>query len=187
MKQLSEPAPRKALHTRQITCAGYEREDGLWEVEGRISDVRTWAQDGAFGSTPRPAGEPLHLMSLRLTLDDDFTIVAAEAVTHAAPYPDCQDINASYGQLVGLRIEAGFTQAVKKLLRGTQGCTHLTDLLGPVATTALQTINPIKFRRRLARGEPLPDEGPNPPLLNSCHGWRQGGQPAVVRWGRRAE
>lgn len=187
MRELSPAAARTVLHTRQITCTGYEREDGLWEVEGRLCDVRTWAQDASFGAHPRAAGEPLHLMSLRLTLDDSFSIVGAEAVTHQAPYADCDGINASYAQLVGLRIEAGFTQAVKTRFRGALGCTHLTDLLGPMATTALQSIRPLMQRRRIARGEPPRDEGPNPRLMDSCYGLRRGGQPAIVRWGRVAE
>ena len=183
MRSLSDPGPRVPLHTRQITCAGYERPDGLWEIEGRLSDVRNHALDGSRGNRPRAAGEPLHLMSLRLRLDDTLLIVAAEAVTHQAPYEDCDQINAAYEALVGLRIEAGFNQAAKTRFRGRQGCTHLTDLLGPMATTALQTIRPAMERRRRERGEPALDEGPRPPLLDSCHALRSGGQAARVRWG----
>ena len=184
MKELSPAAPRRALHTRKIECTGYERDDGLWEVEGRLSDVRTWNQGNVNSSRPRAAGEPIHLMSLRLTLDDSFLIVAAEAVTHQAPFVDCDGINDSYLQLVGMRIQAGFTQAVKTRFRGVQGCTHITDLLGPVATTALQSINPQLSRRRAERGEPPPDEGRRPPMLDSCHGWRRGSEPAIIRWGK---
>jgi len=187
MKQLSEAKPRKALHTRQMTCTGYEREDGLWEVEGRLSDVRTWTQDNTFGAHQRAPGEPVHLMSLRLTIDNDFTIVGAEAVTHQAPYTDCDGINSRYDQLVGLKIASGFTQAVKTLFRGALSCTHLTDLLGPMATTALQSIRPVLSRRRFAAGEPPLDDGPNPNQLDSCHGLRRGGMPAIMRWGMVAE
>lgn len=185
--ELSPAAPRKRLHSRQISCTGYEREDGLWEVEGRISDIRDWPQDGVLGGHARAAGEHLHLMSLRITLDSQFTIVAAQAVTHQAPYDECGGIAPSYGDLVGMRIEAGFSQAVKARFRGRLGCTHLTDLIGPVATTALQTIRPLMMRRAMARGEVPPDEGPKPALLDSCHGLRKGGQAAIVRWGERGQ
>jgi hypothetical protein len=183
MKELSPAAPRALLHTRQVSCAGYEREDGLWDVEGRLSDVRTHDLDDSRGNFARRAGEPIHLMSLRLTLDDSFAIVAAEACTHQAPYGECGQINAAYGQLVGLRIEAGFTQAVKTRFRGALGCTHLTELLGPMATTALQSIRPALERRRLAQGLGLADEGAQPRLLDTCWGLRRGGQAAIVRWG----
>lgn len=181
MKALSPAAPRQLLHTRQIACTGWERDDGLWEVEGQLSDVRTHDQDDSRGNAARKAGEPIHLMSMRITLDDTFTIVAAEAVSRQAPYAECPDINPAYERLVGLRIEAGFTQSVKLRFRGAQGCTHLTELIGPMATTALQAIRPAMERRRIAQGLPI-DDGPMPRLLDTCHALRSGGQAAIVRW-----
>lgn len=185
MKELSPPAPRKLLHTRQITCEGFQREDGLWEVEGRLSDVRSYqTKTLSSGHFKRVPGEPLHLMSLRLTIDSAFLIVHAEAVTHFAPYPECNQINDSYRQLVGLTIQAGFIQAVKTRFRGHLGCTHLTDLLGPLATTVLQTMRPKMATERALRGEPPADEGPRPAMLDSCHALRRGGEAAIVRWGK---
>ncbi len=186
MRELPPPRPRSPLHTRQVTCTGWAREDGLWEVEARLSDTRAYDMDPAFvrgNVVMRKAGDPIHLMSLRIALDDSFTIVEAQAVSHQVPYADCVDINAAYEQLVGLRIEAGFNQAVKARFRGALGCTHLTELMGPVATTALQSIRPAMERRRYLNGQPPSDDGPKPVLLNSCHGLRRGGEPAIVRWG----
>jgi len=187
MKALSSPARRRLLHTRQVQCTGWEREDGLFDIEGRLSDVRSFDQDGARGNFPRKAGEPVHLMSLRLTLDAAFTIVAAEACSHQVPYADCVDINPAYRQLVGVQIKGGFTKAVKAMFEGEQGCTHLTELLGPMATTAFQTMGPAMERRRAARGEAIEDPNSLKRLLGSCHGLRRGGQPAVIRWGERAK
>jgi len=178
-------APRKLMHTRQISCNGYQREDGLWDVEGQLADTRTWAAESRLGGAARAAGEPLHHMSLRLTLDDNFTILAAQALTQAAPYSECADISTRYAQLVGMRIEAGFSQAVKKMYRGASGCTHITDLIGPVATTALQMMRPLLLRRPATPGQSGPEDAPVPPLLDSCWGLRRGGQAAIVRWGTR--
>lgn len=186
MRELSPSKPREALHTRQITCTGWAREDGLWEVEARLSDARAYDMDPSFvrgNVAMRKAGDPIHLMSLRIALDDSFTIVEAEAVSHQVPYADCVDINATYKQLIGLRIQPGFNQAVKMRFRGALGCTHLTDLLGPLATTALQSIRPAMERRRYQQGLPPADDGPRPALLDSCHGLRKEGQPAIIRWG----
>ncbi len=30
---LPDPAPRKLIHTREIICHAYEREDDLWDLE----------------------------------------------------------------------------------------------------------------------------------------------------------
>ncbi|WP_076999804.1 DUF2889 domain-containing protein [Variovorax sp. KK3] len=185
MKELSPAAPRALLHTRRVECTGWEREDGLFDVEGRMSDVRTRDQDGTRGNVPRLAGEPVHLMSLRLTLDEHFTIVAAEACTHQAPFADCGDVNDLYGRLVGLQIKGGLVKAVKERFSGHLGCTHLTELLGPMATTAFQAIGPAMELRRAQRGEPMDDPKSAERLLDSCHGLRRGGHAAVVRWGAR--
>jgi hypothetical protein len=186
MKELSPAARRALLHTRQVQCTAWEREDGLFDIEGRLSDVRTHDQGDSRGNTARKAGDPIHLMSLRITLDAAFTIVAAEAVSHQAPYGDCGLINAAYGQLVGLQVKGGFIKAVKNLFGGEQGCTHLTELLGPMATTAFQALGPTMERRRIARGEPAEDPNSLKRLLGSCFGLRQGGQAAIIRWGERA-
>jgi hypothetical protein len=182
MKELSPAAPRALLHTRQVQCTGWEREDGLFDIEGRMSDVRSFDQDGRRGNFPRQAGDPVHLMSLRITLDEKFTIVKAEAVTHQAPYADCHGIHPAYKQLIGMQIKGGFTKAVKALFEAEAGCTHLTELLGPMATTAFQTLGPAMERRRVKRGEPLEDPNSAKRLLGSCHGLRRGGEPAILRW-----
>src|SRR6185503_19700597 len=39
---LSAPAPRRHLHTRSITCEGFARDDGLWDIEARIVDTKTY-------------------------------------------------------------------------------------------------------------------------------------------------
>ena len=31
---------RRLMHTRTVECNGYIREDGLWEVEARLVDVK---------------------------------------------------------------------------------------------------------------------------------------------------
>ena len=58
-----------------------------------------------------------------------------------------------FQRLVGLRIKSGWTQKVKELLGGVEGCTHLVELLGPVATTAFQTIYPVLAREKEERAK----------------------------------
>jgi hypothetical protein len=38
---LSPPVARKLLHVRSVECRGYLREDGLWDIEGSLKDVKT--------------------------------------------------------------------------------------------------------------------------------------------------
>ena len=49
------------------------------------------------------AGQPIHHMHLRITIDGDFTIVAAQAVYDAAPYGEhCMAIESAYADLIGM-------------------------------------------------------------------------------------
>src|SRR5690554_6406472 len=141
---LSHPSvPHQHFHTRRVEVRGYRREHGLWDVEGHLVDSKTYS----FSNKERgevQAGEPVHEMWLRITVDDDLVIRAAEAVTDAAPYSVCPAITPNFARLVGIRIGAGFRREVKKRLGGTEGCTHLIELLGPIATTAYQTIYPYR-------------------------------------------
>jgi len=174
---------RKLLHTRNIVCKGYERDDGLWDIEGSITDTKTSDLPDDDGKVWLPAGKPLHLMTLTLTVDASLTIVAAQAATHYAPNAECPAIASAYGALVGMRIGPGFIGAVKRRLKGQLGCTHLTELIGPIATTAFQTLWKLLERQRkdketqaAAAGQPV-----RPLLLDSCYALRSGGEVAVMR------
>ncbi len=63
---LTSPSEREPVHTRTITCEGYERDDGLYDIDGWLTDTKSYA----YTSTDRGevnAGVPVHGMGLRLT------------------------------------------------------------------------------------------------------------------------
>ncbi len=164
---LPEPASRQHIHTRRLTCEGYLRDDGLWDIEGHMTDVKTYG----FANSHRGeihAGEPIHDMWLRITVDDQLLIHAVDAVTDAGPFRICPDIAPAYQALVGLHVKPGFTQRVKELLGGVEGCTHLTELLGPIATTAYQTVYASRARKH-GPSKPSTEWKRPPPHLNTCH------------------
>jgi Protein of unknown function (DUF2889) len=169
---LSAPAPRELLHTRQIECQGFHRNDGLWDIEAHMIDRKSYS----FPSDERGevvAGTPIHDMWVRVTLDDSFLIQAIEAVTDASPYQLCPAITPNFQRLVGLRIGPGFNRKVKELVGGVEGCTHLVELMGPLATTAFQTIFSAKHReqRERAQGSEGVPARPSkrPRLIDTCH------------------
>jgi hypothetical protein len=145
---LSVSAPRKLIHKRTVECCGYEREDGLWDIEGHIIDVKT--HDVTNLDRLVQAGEPIHDMWLRLTIDLDMKVVAVDARTVHSPYHACGEITGSFQVLIGETIKAGWAQRTRQLLGGTKGCTHLLELLGPVATTAFQTLYAAREKRQAA-------------------------------------
>jgi hypothetical protein len=171
---LPASAPRKLIHTRTVECCGYEREDGLWDIEGHITDVKTHdvVHDDRGGVR---AGRPIHDMWIRLSMDLDMKIHGVEARTVHSPYHTCGEIVRNYQVLIGETIKAGWTQRTRQLLGGTKGCTHLLELLGPVATTAFQTLYAAREKRR-----PTGADGIRPPLIDTCHAWSAEG-PMVMR------
>jgi hypothetical protein len=184
---LSPGVERNHLHTRTVTCQGFERADGLWDIEGHITDVKTYGFTNEHRGRLEP-GTPLHDMWVRITVDDRLEIQAIEAVTDGAPFAVCPGIVGNFQRLVGLRISSGFTAAVKERVGGVEGCTHLVELMGPVATTAFQTISPLlmkrlseKRKKAAAAGEaPPPSPFKRPPTLDTCHAFRSDG-PLVQR------
>jgi hypothetical protein len=183
---LSDPAPREHLHTRRVECRGFRRSDGLWDIEGHLTDVKTYSfPSDEYGEVV--AGAPVHEMWLRMTVDDGLTIHAIEAATDASPYRLCPDIAPNFQRLVGLRIGPGFTAKVRERVGGVEGCTHLVELTGPIATTAFQTIFPVLHRERRERERregKRAESGPakRPRLLGTCHAFAPDSEITKRNW-----
>lgn len=173
---LPEHQDMEWVHTRQITCRGYRRRDGWWQIEASVADEK--GQSVAFKSRPDVSpGELIHHLSLCVVIDDDYQIRDVTAKTLAAPWPVCAEVAADYRKLIGLRIDPGFTRAVRKILGGTLGCTHLTDLLGQIGNTYMQASWPDRVARQKLSGED-PRRWPDTRTLSfvdGCHAWRKDG------------
>ena len=181
---LSSPAARTPIHTRTIEGHGFRRDDGLWDIEGRLVDTKSYPFDNQHRGTIE-IGEPLHEMWLRLTVDDTLTIRAVEAETDNGPYAICGAITPNFRLLVGLKIRPGFTKAVSERVGGVSGCTHLVELVGRLATVAFQTVYPVLARERNQRPDQMRDpDRPKrpPPLLNTCHVFASDGEVARTQW-----
>lgn len=169
---LSPSAPRQLIHRRQIQCDGYEREDGLWDIEAHMTDVKTYDMQNRDRGGHIPAGEALHDMWIRLTIDENYLIHDVEAVIDYSPYQICPNVVEQFKALKGHRIAAGFTRLSKELFGKTNGCTHLRELLAPMATTAFQATHKIRHKK-------LRETGAKPAILNTCHAMADDGP--VVR------
>ena len=64
--------PRKRLHQRKVSFEGWQRDDGLIDIEAHITDLRD--EDSQLGSGLRRSGEPIHDMWVRVTVDQRFLI-----------------------------------------------------------------------------------------------------------------
>jgi hypothetical protein len=176
---LPQSNSRRALrHIRAITVQAFARDDGLWDLDAHITDAKT--RDTMLASGVRPAGEPVHDLHLRVTIDTQMTIVAAEAVSDAVPYPGfCDTIGPAYGKLVGLNLSQGFRKGLNDRLGGIAGCTHLTELGQALPTAAFQAFAGEVF----VTHDGINDDagGQKPFELDHCHALRSDGA-AVAKY-----
>ncbi|MBU9560886.1 DUF2889 domain-containing protein [Burkholderia multivorans] len=174
----TERVTREPLHTRQITFEGFRRSDGLFEIEGYLTDRKP--HDFAPPSSPRvvPAHEPIHDLGLRVVFDLDMIIHEVETFIRAYPYRECPGGGATLQALVGLRIGAGWSGEVRKRLPPGDTCTHLREILIPLATAAIQTVNPLRSQTLLdatdASGKPL--------KIDSCFAYGASRELVLQRW-----
>jgi hypothetical protein len=162
---------RSLVHKRQVNCEGYLRDDGLWDIEGWVTDVKAEVYHN-FDRGDVPPGEHLHGMGLRITIDNDYTIVDAEAVMDFSPYRICPEITPSFKKLIGMSLKKGFNARVRETFAGAHGCVHLVELLGPMATTAMQTAG--YKRNMILRQEGAKGGTKKPPFFDTCHTWSSG-------------
>jgi Protein of unknown function (DUF2889) len=146
---LSPPPSRREVHHRTIDMKAFARDDGLFDIEARLIDRKPF--DYVRPSSPQavPAGQPLHDLWVRLTLDSDFVVQNIEASSDVTPWGLCREAEATLWVLIGERVARGWSAKVKDLLRGSASCTHLMEMLVTMGTTALQGIRGSDPSRRL--------------------------------------
>lgn len=161
---LPPSSDRIELHHRQIDLRGYRRSDGLYEIEGRVVDTKTYAI--RIEERTRAAGDPIHDMSVRMIVDEDLVVRDIIAVMDAWPHDACSGAASAMSAMVGRRIKPGWTMLVKETLGGPGSCTHLRELLLPMATAAYQTLSSV----RQARPDEVDDAG-KPVRIDSCYAY----------------
>lgn len=159
---LSAPVPRKTSHIRRVTYQGYEREDGLWDMEAELHDSKAHDMPSFRHQGVRLAGDPIHHMWLRVTIDRQLVVHAIEAAMDAHPLQDCPQARPALQGMVGACMARGWRQAIAQHMGGVASCTHLRELLFNMATAAFQTL-PAVF------GGGDPDTPPR--HLGQCTGW----------------
>lgn len=160
---MSDTVSRQPIHTRRIEYASFLREDGLYEVEGKLVDM------------VEASGKAIHVMSLLLTFDQDLTIHGVRPSLETGPFPSCNDSPDPLPGLVGMRIAPGWQQRVREKISITESCTHHMELLFTMATVAymavslapaINGVDPLNHMRRM---------GIRPYFLNGCRAWQADG------------
>ena len=172
---LSDPADRELLHLRDIELRGYRRADGLFDIEARLTDTKTYAFNNQERGEITP-GTPVHRMLARMTLSPDMVITQFEAATEFSPFSICPNAAPNFSALAGLKVGPGFLKAANERVGGGRGCTHLRELLGQMGTVAFQTMYAVR------RQQPQAQKPSRPPLLNTCLAYADGSPVARRVW-----
>lgn len=160
------------MHTRSVRVDAFRRDDGAWDLEAELCDLKP--HDTPLHSGVRPAGEPIHLMRLRVTIDEAFTVIDVVAVSDAVPYRGvCENVVGDYRRLVGLNLLHGFRNGLRERLGGIAGCTHLSELAQFLPTVAVQAAagDERRVHEMLGAGQ----AAPRPFMIDRCHAWRSDG------------
>ncbi len=164
---MNEPIEREEIHRRQLDLRFFCRSDGLYEVEGSLLDTKSTDFERPLAQAPTPAGTPVHDMTLRLVLDANLQVVDVAAYMRTTPFAVCTGATQTFGVLKGLRIGPGWNAKVRELLRGNATCTHLRELLAPMATTALQGTAQARIARMKDPGHAFEHEA----KVDSCYAY----------------
>jgi hypothetical protein len=117
-------------------------------------------------------------MWLRLTLDEDFYVRDVEAAMDYTPFSICSSITPAHKQLVGKRVGPGWNREVRSVLGATKGCTHMREMLGRMATVAIQTM----YGRRSAARDESESSGHKPFVIDGCHAWASDGPVVEIEY-----
>jgi hypothetical protein len=177
-----QSSTRTLLHTREIICKGYQRSDGLFDIEGRLQDLTNEPTDLPFHRVPQ--GGAIHDMRLVMTVDGEMVIQHIVAVTATGASQFCGEASAAYSRLAGLKITAGFKQKMKVIVGGVSGCTHMTELLERMATVAMQTLFSIYRAEASRRRETGAQQvvAVRPWVIGTCHAYREDGDAVRLLW-----
>ncbi len=171
MSDLPPPAPRRPIHTRRVSFEGFLREDGLWDIDCQLSDTKanpTFMRERGM----LPAGEPVHLLRVRLTVDDNLTIREVRTGVLNVPFGECHiPAGDPMQKLVGLTMGPGWRRKIEGAIGGVGGCTHLRELVFNAATAAFQMIPHQRALERDERGEADPNPGKPPFYMGQCMTW----------------
>jgi hypothetical protein len=167
---------KEELHFRRIDMRGFRRSDGLYEIEGRVTDRKP------YDFVPAEAGGRSPPISR-------YTIWACDSYSTTRCWctmctPSAKPIPTAIARVAAvccsperLRMSSGWAKEVRERLGRADSCTHLRELLIPLATAALQSMSVLKKNRP----EPLDAMG-RPKKIDSCYAYAAQRELVRVHW-----
>lgn len=83
-----------------------------------------------------------HEMKSTVTINSNtMVILASEAEIINVPWDLCYEVSSKMEGLVGLKIQKGIKEQVRRILGGAEGCVHLVDLATESITAIVQLLD----------------------------------------------
>jgi hypothetical protein len=132
---------RQLVQGRQLVCRAYRRDDGRWDVEGRLADIKT-RDVSLAGSVQVAAGEPYRALSLAVTVDDALVVLDARVGADTKTEGTAAEVRlaSACATLRGRCIDARSGAATAERFARAAECSHLAELLAAVIATAREAI-----------------------------------------------
>ena len=162
---------RKVIHNRKIDINCYARDDNLFDIEAKIVDVKPFKTISNY-DFDREAYSPIHDMTLTVTINKEFMIKNVEAIMLTPAHESCHPASKNYKELIGIQIGPGWIKKVKDRVPINYGCTHLTEMLQQIGTTAFQGIFGLNLDSSIKSDLRKPFSNN---FVDSCYGLRKDG------------
>jgi hypothetical protein len=160
---------REEIHQRNIDIRAYRRSG--------LTDRKPWHFVPPAGKKSFPAQSPIHNLGVTLAFDSDMVVREVVTFMDSYPYEECSGGGDALRALVGLQIGTGWNRSIRERLPACDTCMHLKELLGPIATAAIQAmvgIRPSTLDSRDSAGKPL--------KVDSCYAYSAARTRAQTLW-----
>ncbi|MFO7716922.1 DUF2889 domain-containing protein [Desulfosarcina sp.] len=169
------------IHNRRIDTVIYAGASDTIIVEGSLQDNRLLDSIHPGGEVRPPY--TVHHMVIRMEVQvPELLITDIEVEMPSVPNAACSETRDCLAPVKGMRIAAGFTSRVRKLVGREKGCTHLLALLAAMAPAAFQGAWSARIRNPV---DPETYAAMRGQLINTCWAWREYG-PLVAQLKRKA-
>ena len=163
----------KKVFSRTINISCYENDQDSIIVEGEIKDIRLCPYYLVTGEKKDPG--ILHNMKITMKVTGN-TITISDIKVEMIYYPreECIEANKNIERLNGLSITKGFTKAVKDIIGGNKGCTHVANCILAMAPAIVQGFWAYKAQKPITK-EFTNQGSMSHYLIDTCYVWRKDG------------
>lgn len=176
MSMLKEIIKNKApVHTRQISLSAVAHGPGRIIVHGELRDERRLPIIDILGRA-KPPGTVHHMSATLLIAPEPLRIIQAEADMMIIPMDQCPETLDRMEKIVGLEVRPGFSQQIRSLVGGSDGCAHLCTLVKAMGTEIVHGW--LAWQRHQHKDQPQVAPAPLSAadyLIDSCRMWKKDG------------